>query len=334
MNKEQERIEWIDMAKGYGILAVIYSHISHVGLKSLCHIFHMPLFIFLSGYTYKIKNDWKQMAIKKAKRLMIPYIIFGIIGGFIEELCINKLNSVHLINILTQLLFQRRYLIIWYIMMIFILEMIMYFPIKYIKSEKKLFIISLLIYVIGRVYFFYNPQSAWILNLDTCLTCQFWFVLGYLFSKRGLLNNNKGNYNIKIASISLIVMLISGAINYLLCGNNLNIYSNLYALPLITEIGAISGILMIISISKIKTFKFIKMIGKNSIIFMLVHPIIIDIFQVLIFKNHVKYLDNVLGAIITFALSIIIGTLLIICYKKFINKRSKKNYVTESTNKS
>ena len=215
-------------------------------------------------------------------------------------------------------------------MMIFLLEMIMYFPIKYIKSDKKLFIISLLIYVIGRIYFFYNPKSAWILNLDTCFTCQFWFIIGYLLNKNRVLNNNKLKYNIKATIISAIIMLICGAINYLICGKNLNIFGNSYALPFITEIGAFFGILMVISISKIRTFKFIKFVGVNSLIFMLIHPMIIDIFQLWIFKYFIKYFDNLLGAVITFIISIIFITVLIICYNKFINKRSKKNYVTES----
>lgn len=329
MEKTKKRIDWLDMAKGYGMLAVIYAHLYNVGLRSVLYIFHMPLFIFLSGYTYRVKDNWKTTVINKARRLLIPYIIFGILGGFVDALCNNEINSMTPITILVKLLFQRRYLIVWYIMMIFFVEIIMYFPIKYIKNDKKLFVLSATIYIIGRIYFFFNPKSEWILNIDTCFTCQFWFTLGYLLSKKYVLNNNKIKFNIKVSGISFIIMLMCGAINHLITGKNLNIFGNVYALPLITEIGAISGILLVISISKIKTFKFIKFIGTNSLLFMLIHPMIIDILQLLIFKNYIKYLDNLLGAIITFVITIIFITLLTICYNKFIKNRSKKNYVAE-----
>ena len=49
-----KRIEWIDMAKGIGIILVIMGHISFrpESLNVWLCSFHMPLFFFLSGLTY------------------------------------------------------------------------------------------------------------------------------------------------------------------------------------------------------------------------------------------------------------------------------------------
>ena len=41
-----QRIQWIDSAKGFGILLVVYAHLFEFG-TSLIYLFHMPLFFIL-----------------------------------------------------------------------------------------------------------------------------------------------------------------------------------------------------------------------------------------------------------------------------------------------
>ena len=58
--KGTDRIEWIDIAKGFGILLVILGHTiaydcSHIVYNSI-YSFHMPLFFFLSGVMSKKEN--------------------------------------------------------------------------------------------------------------------------------------------------------------------------------------------------------------------------------------------------------------------------------------
>lgn len=44
-----KRIEWIDIAKGIGIILVIMGHTFQLGVVTPLYAFHMPLFFFLSG---------------------------------------------------------------------------------------------------------------------------------------------------------------------------------------------------------------------------------------------------------------------------------------------
>lgn len=46
-----KRIEWVDLAKGIAILAVITGHETSGFIKFLIFSFHMPIFFILSGYT-------------------------------------------------------------------------------------------------------------------------------------------------------------------------------------------------------------------------------------------------------------------------------------------
>ncbi len=70
------RIEWIDAAKGMGILLVIFGHSLTTGslARQLIFSFHMPLFFFLAGCTFRPRG-LKETARRSAKSLLIPYCL-------------------------------------------------------------------------------------------------------------------------------------------------------------------------------------------------------------------------------------------------------------------
>lgn len=80
------RLKYLDLAKGIGIILVIIAHISYLGTASRIFIvsFHMPLFFVISGMLIFLKNekdgDFKELASKKAKRMMLPYAVYSVIG--------------------------------------------------------------------------------------------------------------------------------------------------------------------------------------------------------------------------------------------------------------
>lgn len=84
MNK---RIDYIDSAKGIGILFVLIGHACSLkyGLGQYFYSFHMPLFFIISGMLLCFKDNWKDMDgisifKKKIKSLFYPYIVFSILG--------------------------------------------------------------------------------------------------------------------------------------------------------------------------------------------------------------------------------------------------------------
>ena len=81
MNK---RIEWIDIAKGIGMLLVIFGHfgMNPAGKEAISFIkssFHMPLFFVLSGLLFKDGSSAKDCFTWSMKRfiaLMIPFYLW------------------------------------------------------------------------------------------------------------------------------------------------------------------------------------------------------------------------------------------------------------------
>lgn len=81
MTTSANRYEYIDIAKGIGILLVVWAHILLVGwTHRFIYAFHMPLFFFISGYLFKRDkyNSFKDFFKKRFKRLIIPYLIYSV----------------------------------------------------------------------------------------------------------------------------------------------------------------------------------------------------------------------------------------------------------------
>ena len=81
MTTSANRYEYIDIAKGIGILLVVWAHILLVGwTHRFIYAFHMPLFFFISGYLFKSDkyNSFKDFFKKRFKRLIIPYLIYSV----------------------------------------------------------------------------------------------------------------------------------------------------------------------------------------------------------------------------------------------------------------
>lgn len=73
------RISWLDILRGIGILLMVYGHINYLTpIYNWIYSFHMPLFFLASGVVYK-ERPLLEDIIHRARTIMIPYFAFGII---------------------------------------------------------------------------------------------------------------------------------------------------------------------------------------------------------------------------------------------------------------
>lgn len=75
------RLAWLDVLKGLGITAVVAGHVFPGLTYKALFLFHMPLFFFISGYLFRPESDIKQLAVKKAWQLLVPYAAFLAVLG-------------------------------------------------------------------------------------------------------------------------------------------------------------------------------------------------------------------------------------------------------------
>ena len=84
-----QRILSLDIARAICIILVVIGHYYpenspgwYDSLHGLIYSFHMPLFMFASGYVYMATNkerNYGKFVWKKVKRLMIPYVVTSFI---------------------------------------------------------------------------------------------------------------------------------------------------------------------------------------------------------------------------------------------------------------
>jgi len=78
----ERRFDYVDIAKGIGIMLVVMGHIEYAYVP-FCGSVHIPLFFILSGYLYDIdkpqNKNFGELAGKRVKRLLIPYFIYNMV---------------------------------------------------------------------------------------------------------------------------------------------------------------------------------------------------------------------------------------------------------------
>lgn len=94
---KKQRIEYIDVLKGIGILSVVLLHTYsgyEISGKPIEYVlkyftsFHMALFFFLSGLLFNpVISDYKERIVRKIKTLFLPFILWdGVIAIAVEAM--------------------------------------------------------------------------------------------------------------------------------------------------------------------------------------------------------------------------------------------------------
>lgn len=73
-----QRLDYIDITKGLGIILVVLSHTEHSELMYYTSAFFVPVFFFCSGYTFSKKDiSFSTCFRKQATKLLKPYLFFS-----------------------------------------------------------------------------------------------------------------------------------------------------------------------------------------------------------------------------------------------------------------
>lgn len=103
----EQRLDWVDYAKGVGIILVVFAHnlggqyISGIplpeGLAAVipyAYSFHMPLFFFLSGLfaTYSYRKGFLSFSQSKLRTILYPFVVWSLILGTIQVKMVAYVN--------------------------------------------------------------------------------------------------------------------------------------------------------------------------------------------------------------------------------------------------
>ena len=308
-----------DFIKGILIILVVIGHAIQVlygidnkevwynPIFNIVYTFHMPLFIFISGYFFSssLKYSFSILLEKKATRLLVPTFIWStvilLIWGTATEWQDVKPFKVYTI-----------YKSYWYLICIFVLTFTYYIIVK----NKFIKLIILLIYIVSVIFYDYLP---WTIFKDCQVIRQFAiFGLGILYQSKwkNLMAQSKFYKYIFLASDVFTIIGIRYFYGY-----------NMMDFPPIIRIidGICCSMLVFIILSNsynpIKNNKIINgfvYLGKNSLAIYLIHVVA---FRFIIYSGY-TFEYNLISAInLT---TILIGTSLFLMFiiKSLLKEKS------------
>lgn len=82
---KKPRIEYLDVAKGIGIMLVVWAHAKAPYMQYM-YLFHMPFFFLVSGYLFNSKSSLKRFVLGKVKSLYLPFVIWNLAATALKVL--------------------------------------------------------------------------------------------------------------------------------------------------------------------------------------------------------------------------------------------------------
>ncbi len=206
------RIEWVDIAKGIGILLVIAGHTFYLGYSYPLYAFHMPLFFFLSGLLYKDKKEgFIGFINSKTNSLMRPWIIILFIS-FLVCLAIPQWRSGITVEAMLSDLYTSNTNVfqnssLWYLICFYFVLLIFYFVNKIKKSTTFLFaflfISTALLWIKDLLDETNLPYHRLPFKIDSALIALFFFILAN-WKKEKLVLILSFNYRLLIIVVFIV----------------------------------------------------------------------------------------------------------------------------------
>ena len=276
---DTKRIEFIDLAKGVCIILVVLQHIgldvNFTGFVSM----RMPLYFVLSGLFFKDYGSFRDFALKKVNRLLVPFAFFYLLG-YVVYYGVNVLfpnkgiyGGFDVWGIFSFI--DRRVYFngpIWFLLSLFWANLIFCVITLNIKREWLRGVAVLLCGVVGYVLGVYKVQLPCV--MDVSLIALPFFYLGYILKKTSLLYpNGFDRYNIVIA---LVLALVSVGIDYFgKCPRiwfHFNVFYGNILLAVLISVTSVGAVLFLCK--AVGRLPLISYIGRYSIVFLCWHHLV------------------------------------------------------------
>ncbi|WP_347028973.1 acyltransferase family protein [Intestinibacter bartlettii] len=289
---QNNRITYLDAAKGVAILLMMLDHIWGFNnpVSEWIYSFHMPIFFIISGilikYTNAEQRNLSKIIISKLKGLLIPYLVFEfgfvIIFGTLHKFDYNVLKW----HAYDGLLLNPANGPLWFLICIFISEIVFISIKKYIKNPKIQYLIVSVIYVVP---FFVHINNLYVTILLRCCSTIGFIGIGYI----SCLLVFKKDYSIFVILTVAVVNVILSAIN-----GKVNLYTLNYSNPILYTICALLGLYSVIFLLKKMNSKVLEFLGQNTLFLLGTHMIMRGVITRVLHIEASTYLGGIVILII------------------------------------
>ncbi len=334
---QSRRVSWVDIARGIGIIAVLYGHaVSGDSYRHLIYAFHMPLFFFLSGIVFSPRknSDFLPFLRKNFKTIIIPYLLFAFLSYLIWLANRSSLPAVesvyqHFIGVIygnsNGLFFN---VVLWFLPCLFVTKISFWLLTKISLRQKyilpALAVLSVVAYIFSLVY----PGIKLPFGIETAMTATVFFGFGYLWkiNEKQIMETVK-----KIAWPTFFglvaISIIFASINFDWYGYQIDMRLNRYSNFFLFYLSALSGIGATLMISYIiGSNRVLEFIGQKSLELFIWHIIVFTYFthylRMVINSETIDAIRNTYLAPIYTVTAIFIILAITILYNRLIAARS------------
>ena len=284
----KKRITYLDIAKGVGIIWVVMRHsqmMNDTFYNSLASII-MPLFFVVSGMVMQHigeeKKDFKEIAIRKAKSLLIPYATFSIsyllLNGYIHFTQPELMSSTQLLRLFIYFVSFAGISVMWFLPTMFVSEL--YFLALRKKCSNKVTIaVCAVLGIIGILLAPVFDEQFWFASMPLLMfsfflemitrgvVCAIFLCFGY-YVKHYMVEREK----IFIPELLTGIVLFGVILALNIYNGTVDLHYMTFNNPVFYFIGANLGSLAVILICKnIPQLKILIFLGVNSLIIMATH---------------------------------------------------------------
>lgn len=318
-----ERDHQIDIIRALLIFLVVFGHMLELvgagplrlNIYRIIYSFHMPAFLFVSGYF--AKYDPKKILVK----ILLPYVVFQVLY--------SVFTSFPYFN-MYQIQFTLPYWLLWYLLALFIYYLTL--PL-FETSNRDTAIMILIVCIFISLISGFDSSATKILSISRILAFLPFFVGGYYarkFNLKDRITKNKAFILIFSAIVSLIwevyYYIFDVSVDAMYASTNYGANFNGMAPRFMFLAGACSWIIFLLAAIPEKKIPFISTIGQRTIAVFLLHGFIVKALEKTKILNDYS-LNNIALA---FLIAIAITTLLAAIPVKEISGRLKQLYKAAS----
>ena len=347
------RLGYIDLAKGIGMLTIIWGHI-HTGISThIVYAFHIPLFFFLSGLVFNRKryDNFGNFLKKRWKGLIFPYIVFSVMTWIVWAAYSYTTHAEvqsYWMPLLQTLIAQgsKGYLIhnvpLWFVTCLLVVEIIYYFTSK-MYTWANIFVCIVLgslgvwMSITDVFDFSLSPWSA-----DVALMALPFYTIGSLLNENvgheKLINVVKNNrlVSILIMLMAAVLLFVGGTTNSQVSMGHAYLGDKLWLFYPVAICGIVAFTTFCLLIATHKTLSEYRVgsgiwFGRNSFRAMAIHNPIKGIIIILLAKSTQSSASviqsGVLTSFVAFFVTLVVTCLFIRGIERILLKVLKRNSI-------
>jgi fucose 4-O-acetylase-like acetyltransferase len=309
------RIDWIDYGKFVAIYAVVLGHVgpSHF-IDNFIHLWHVPMFFFLSGLCYnseKYRRNFSSFILSRIKTILFPYFVFAIIlyvTGSIIFFVLDRTEEITSITLFLKALLYCNYKITpyrsiqWFLTALFFTELLFWTIKRLTNSRWWTLGICIFSSIVGLLFYYYSSFRL-PLGIDIAFIGAFFF--GIAHESKSFFLNDKVLFHAKYNWILIVGLFIVLIISHYTTLNMMEGYYPYFLLSILIALFSIFNIVFLVKnisttinihiLTNIQ--KTILYLGRNTLLILVLNGFVIDILKGLGIIKKIMSFANFQGSV-------------------------------------